>query len=325
LRTNTVTAVLINNNGAETTFDGSAVVAFDGPTQTIDEQIDVFDSAFVDTANPTGYVGTVSYDEAPATFAYQRSIGPFTIGECENDLVTVINTATIVSNDTGSEDSDTAPTSYLCINTVTVASEDLPLTAGNDWDYNDIVVDIKPELNYSAEGDLLSVTFAINQEARLSSFTHSFLFRPTAFACDGNYTRKVNGVTVDENVPFTNGDDILIIDDTGGILQPVELTIEFDVPAPGACPLDLSQPQFDLVDKYHGEGLFFAPWVLVNNSDSGTQEPVRPTDPRLLNVPADWAWPGEATAIWLVYTKVSEPLPAAPEEGPVFTPLWWLP
>jgi hypothetical protein len=324
LRNNTATAVLSNNNGAETAFSGSAIVAFDEPTQTIDEQIDVFDSALVSAANPTGYLATVSYDEAPVSFTYQRSIGPFAPDQCQSTRVTLINTATIVSNDTGTEDSDTATTSYLCVKTITVASEDLPLTAGNDWDYNDIVVDIQPVLVYSAQGDLLSVSFAINQQARLSAFTHAFYFRPAAFACNGTYTRVVNGVTVNDHVPFTNGDDILVINDTG-TLQPVELTIEFDVPAPGACPLDLSQPQFDLVGKYHGEGLFFSPWVLVNNTEDGIQEPVLPSDPRLLNVPLDWAWPGEATAIWLVYTKVSPPLATAPEAGPVFVPLWWLP
>lgn len=325
LRTNTATAVLTNNNGAETAFRGSAAVAFDQPTETIDGEVDLFDSALVSAGNPTGYIGTVSYDEAPTGFTYRRSIGPFSAAECDSNVVTLDNTATIVSNDTGTEDSDTATTSYLCISTLTVASEDLPLTSRNDWDYNDIVVDIVPVLNYSEQGDLLSVSFAINQQARLSGFTHSFLFRPTAFACDGSYTRTVNGVIVDDHVPFANGDDILVIDDTGGAHRPVELTIEFDVPEPGACPLDLGQPQFDLVGKYHGEGLFFAPWVLVNNTENHIQEPVLPSDPRLLNVPADWTWPSEATAIWLVYPKVDPPLPSAPQAGPVFTPLWWLP
>ena len=129
------------------------------------------------------------------------------------------------------------------------------------------------------------------------------------------------GSLADDHVPYANGDDILVINDTTKADQTVQLTIDFDVPQPGDCPLDLGQPQFNLTSSYHAEGLFFAPWVRVNN----TSESVKPADPRLLSVPANWNWPGESTGIWLVYPKVSAPSSSAPQDGPIFTPLWWLP
>ena len=137
----------------------------------------------------------------------------------------------------------------------------------------------------------------------------------------------VNGVVEEDRVPYQNGDDILVIKNTGRP-QPwplIELTIEFDVPAPGACPLDLSQPQFDLVNQYHGEGLFFAPWIWIKDNSEAVQPWVDPADPRLLSVPADWIWPAERQAIWRVYPKVSAPSAADPEAGPIFVPLWWTP
>jgi len=323
-RTNTATAVLLNNNGATTEFVATAPVVFEDTGQALDETVEVFDSAAQDANNPTGLIGTVSADQAPVTFTYERSLGPFSVDQCVDAQQQLDNIATIVGVDSGTELQATARVTYLCISTISVAFEDLPLGTNNDWDYNDVVLDVRPFLAYSDDGDLLSASFEVEKGGALAAFTHSFHFQPTAFACDGTYTRRVGGVIVDDQVPYMSGDDILIIANSKLATEPVQLIIEFDVPAPGACPLDLSQPEFDLIGRFHGEGLFFAPWLLVTNTSDGSTYPIRPADARLLNVPGDWSWPPEDVAVWVCYPDgVEPPVPGNLPAGPVFSELWW--
>jgi hypothetical protein len=107
-RTNTATATLQNydydkdGNAAPsgtTDFAGSAPVVFGDPTEEIDECIGVFDTN-------VGYLGEVCASDAPATFAYDLTFGPF--ADPEDCGVTVFeNTAKFVTNDTGTTGSDT--------------------------------------------------------------------------------------------------------------------------------------------------------------------------------------------------------------------------
>lgn len=104
-RTNTATAVLQNYDydyllsptaSGETSFSGEVDVVFGGPTELVDECIDVSDTY-------AGFLGTVCYNDVlPKTFTYSRWIGPY--AACGNYVVT--NIASFVTNDTGSTGSD---------------------------------------------------------------------------------------------------------------------------------------------------------------------------------------------------------------------------
>ncbi|UCG22818.1 MAG: hypothetical protein JSW55_11605, partial [Chloroflexota bacterium] len=312
----------LNNNGSKTSFKGSVDFNFaDAEVTLIDDSVQVFDTNLVTATNPDGFIDTVSVGETPQSFQYQGQIGPFGVDDCGQGDHN--NTATIRTITTGTEKEAIERVPYLCIETIAIAFEDLPLvggTVGNDWDYNDIVVDVSPVLSYNAAGSLERVSFTFEQGGEFAEFSHVFSLQPTAFACDGTYTRSIGGVS-DPPVDYTVGDNIVIIEDSSWDPQQVALTIDFDVPEldPGACPLDLSQDEFDIIGNFHGEGLFFKPWILVDNVFDNIEDPVRPGDVRLLNVPQDWAWPTpEGTPIWTCYPDgVSGPPP------PTFSELWW--
>src|SRR5215211_3156804 len=104
-RTNTATATLQNYDydsagqataDGTTDFPGTANVDFSNATvDEIDESIDVTDSL-------QGALGTVDASQAPKTFQYSRNVGPYQ--ECGD--YTVDNTASFVTNDTGTTGDD---------------------------------------------------------------------------------------------------------------------------------------------------------------------------------------------------------------------------
>jgi hypothetical protein len=91
-RTNTATATL-NSIDFTTT---AAVVFGSTPTDEIDECIDVTDTN-------VGFLGTVCADDAPKTFTYSKYVGPY--DACGDH--TVENTASFVTNDSGTTGEDT--------------------------------------------------------------------------------------------------------------------------------------------------------------------------------------------------------------------------
>jgi hypothetical protein len=103
-RTNTATATLQNyayGSGMNATpdgttdFSGTADVDFSSATiAEVDECINVSDNA--------SFLGTVCYGDAPKTFTYSRWIGPYDV--CGD--YSVDNTASFVTNDTGTTGSD---------------------------------------------------------------------------------------------------------------------------------------------------------------------------------------------------------------------------
>ena len=105
-RTNTATAELQNYDydssgvGTEsgtTDYSGTADVDFDGADiNEIDECIDVTDSL-------QGPLGTVCVGDAPKTFSYSRTIS---VTEEDCDGLTILNTASFETNDTGADGSD---------------------------------------------------------------------------------------------------------------------------------------------------------------------------------------------------------------------------
>jgi hypothetical protein len=112
-QTNTATATLQNYaydkegvgtaNGT-TDFTGTANVTFGGPTTLVDESITIVDDyGTADTSDDLSF-GPVSAGDAPETFTYDRTFGPFTTDDCGE--VTITNTATFTTNDTESTGSD---------------------------------------------------------------------------------------------------------------------------------------------------------------------------------------------------------------------------
>lgn len=307
-RINTVNATLQNNNGGMTDFSGMAPVDFSSA------KIDIIDEEVTVDDNRKGILGTVNVSEVPKTFKYSEEFGPFAFESC-NRSSQVTNKATFITSDTGTMGWSEAIANLICIASVTTGFEDLPINQGNDWDYNDLVVNIRLDPTFSADNDLMAIKFLLQQPVNLSAFTHQFHMQPGVFACDGSYSLTRNGVPVVTNAAYKNGDDLLIFTDTGNPPNTAELIITFNVPSSGGCPLDLSG--FDPIGAFHGEGLFFFPWAKVKD----TGEKILPGDPRLLGVPIEWKWPVEKQAIWLVYPDVSSPI--VPKEGPVFKPFWW--
>jgi hypothetical protein len=101
-RTNTATATLQNTPGGTTDFSGSASVSFANATVTqVDECIDVSDTNI-------GVLGTVCADSAPKTFTYSLIFGkhPDADVQLECGPNTHTNTASFVTNDTGTTGSD---------------------------------------------------------------------------------------------------------------------------------------------------------------------------------------------------------------------------
>ena len=308
LQTNTAIATLQNNNGGTTDFMDKKPVDFSSAiVEMIDDEINVEDDMY-------GTLGTVNVNEVSKTFTYSETFGPFPPEDC-NQGSTVVNQATFTTNDSGASDSSSATVRLICIESSTVGFEDLPIGEGNDWDYNDAVIRVSFDPTFSPSNDLLAITFNFTQPVKLAAYTHQFHIQPDIFSCNGTYSQTRNGVPVATNAPYQSGQDLLIITDTSNPPNTSELTINFEVPSPEDCPLDLDG--FDPIGSYHGEGLFFVPWLRVKN----TGEIIGVGDPRLVGVPVEWVWPAAREAIWLVYPDVSPPVRLS--EGPIFTPFWW--
>lgn len=203
--------------------------------------------------------------------------------------------------------------------TISVAYEDLPLCGGNDWDYNDFVVDIDTLATYlrtSTDMDLIQMDITFRPEAKIAGFTHKmYVTIPDGtFGCDGTYTLTRDDVEVESGDYIDTSDlKVLIVPNTGDYPDEVVLSLFFD--EEDHCHFEF--PTF-YDDHYHGEDLFFDPWIYVNNNG----QEVHTGDPRLVTVPTDWQWPTpDATRIWWVYPDVGAT--TDPCEGPLFTESWW--
>ncbi|MFN2185615.1 MAG: collagen binding domain-containing protein [Anaerolineae bacterium] len=310
-RTNTVT---VTAQGSAGEWTATADILFEKPTTEIDEMADVKDSQW-------GVMGQVGWDETPRIFTYPWKIQA-TGDTC--GLFEVPNTATLTTNDTGTELTADANVQVLEV-CPTIAYEDLPLTLSNDWDYNDLVVQVPIYLDVSDDGDLLAASFEVWETTRLTAFTHAFNLQPYAefFVCSGTYTKKVTvgGVTTTETGEYNPGDNFLLIPDSGSPPDLIELRIDFDVTAPGACPRDFGNP--DPINQYHGEWLFFDPWLTVyplwgwDPYEIHVVQPPAEAEPRILTVPVAWQPPPEKVPVWDVYPCVQEGNP------PIFVPYWW--
>ncbi len=153
--------------------------------------------------------------------------------------------------------------------------------------------------------------FTIIPEAKLAGYTHKMHLDTAVFGCDGTYELYRDGSLAASGAYITGvGIDVLLVPNTGSPPTEVKLIITFN---PG-CQFDFSV--FDPYSTYHGEGLFFDPYLYVNN----TGQEIHQGDVRMLTVPTDWTWPTpDGNAIWNVYSKVTAGSP------PTFVPYWWTP
>jgi hypothetical protein len=326
-RPSTATATLINNNGLAADFCGTAGIDFgQARVEEIDEEVDVKDHFpyFGSTVD----LGVVQHDETPRTLTDTNRITAE--GKCEPLVIDNVATLTTCDTHTSRNDTVTVEILELC---PSIGYEDLPRDAGNDWDYNDLVIDVSSWLTVSAQHDLLGATFTITQQREagpptMTTFTHEFHLQPyaDAFTCPGSFTltRTKDGDTTTETGAYQPGEELpMIIADTGNPPDLVELTIDFDVPPDTGCPFNFSD--VDPTNNYHGEWLFFDPWLKVHDTgekisvDSHKDE----CECRILTVPTDWGWPDEGEPIWQHYEKVQAPDPARPDLGPIFCPRWW--
>lgn len=332
-RTNTAIARLQNNDGGTTDFVGTADAIFDGvtPTSLVDEQILVTDdNGTPDDPADDRTLGTVSVADAPLTFTYTRTFGPFSDESlCHEALPTVKNRAKGITNDTVTEISDTADVTIYILCTMSLGYEDLPLSAGNDWDYNDLVLDMTVNDTRLPNGNVSEISLLVTQRAGPASeppttaFVHEFHMAPDGLpGCAGNYrltTVDATGATTTRTGPFTNGQDFLIIPDTKNPPESVELLIQFTAPGTG-CP-------FNIVDSrplrtFHGRNLFANPWIVARDPRGKVRtHTIRRGDVRLLSVPSTWQWPAEKQPIWEMY-KCAGPT-TDPAIGPIFVPFWW--
>jgi hypothetical protein len=199
--------------------------------------------------------------------------------------------------------------------TTTVAFEDLPLDPieGNDWDYNDWVADIDTVGIFygTLENNVLtSIEFTIRPQAKIAGFWHVMHLADNTFGANGTYELYRDGISAGSgNYDDGTGINVVLVPDTRDYPDKVVLTIVFD--DPGA---DFSFPEWD-ESLYHGENLFFDPYIFVSN----TSEEIHTGDVRMLTVPVDWQWPTpDKNAIWNVYSGVTAGAP------PTFSPDWWL-
>jgi hypothetical protein len=344
-RLNTAEVSLANNDGGTTEWSTQAIVDFaQAEMELVDEEVDVYDSFW---GEPQELLGTVRYDEVPATFTYSRTI-PATGIVCGRLLVP--NTSALETNDTGITIQDDANISVevyeLC--SVAAAYEDLPYDAAQfDWDYNDWVSTIELEAqSVAANGGvhLARLDFAFNPEARGAAYDHEFHVRFPAgtFQCDGISTLTLldqGGNTLDQDVnPFDASvlNDFNVIwtaqafDDQTNTEEgpgapayvPTRVTALLRLDFPEPCPFDLGT--FDPATAFHGQGLFFEPVLHVVR----TGQNIGVGDDRTLIVPQlDWAWPEERVEIWNAYQRpyvnfLVEDNPP-PTYRPTFQPDWW--
>ena len=178
----------------------------------------------------------------------------------------------------------------------------------------------------------MAIEFTIRQQlgagptGGLTNFVHTLNLQPfqDAFSCDGTYTLEQtrNGVTTVRTGPYSVA-TTAAIPFTKTPPDVVNLRIDFDVPAAG-CPFDLGIG--DVLGQYHGEWLFFDPWIQPWDTGEKIQL-LRPPESeyRILAVPVDWQWPvPDGKHIWDYYPKVNAPDPSKPQEGPIFVPQWWV-
>ncbi len=191
-----------------------------------------------------------------------------------------------------------------------VAFEDLPVgTNQNDYDYNDLVFNISGALTVASESTNVSaIDLTVTQVANLAGFNHTahlVINNTTLPGCTGTW-ELFYGVT-----PQGSGSlpvDVITIGNSKTAQAAATLKVALNPGCP--IPADLTAPS----GKYHGEWLFFDPYIKVNN----TGEFIHAGDVRMVVVPTNWAFPPETIRIWTRHSGVTAGDP------PKFSDDWWL-
>jgi LruC domain-containing protein len=227
----------------------------------------------------------------------------------------------------------------------TIAYEDLPLYGGNDWDYNDWVIELEVEYIFNADG-VKQMRFYADPWARGAAYHHSqgIAVAMGTYSSTGTYQVKHYNTAwektgeeaevsfgTDEDIAITmfadtwetlppnsvNGDKGVWSFDAnteigyGTVLAPkVGVEFHFDTALPMEPALLLNTSP-----GTHCENMPYDLYLLVNN----TGEYIANGDTRMLCVPDYWDWPSEKQSIWDVYEGIT---PAA--GGPVFDEGWYL-
>lgn len=221
---------------------------------------------------------------------------------------------------------------------IAIGMEDNRLLAGNDYDYNDWLVDMDTTFTYSSatRDHLNSLEFSIIPKARGAAYEHRYLlnFPANTFTANGTVITRVfdkDHQLIQTTVsPFESSiaNTYVIFEKTSAALpgmanvsegEPMvnpqryaDFTLTFNSPTLFEFDSDAS---FDP----HGSGLFFVPTLHVLN----TGEMIRMGDMRALMVPVDnWAWPEERIRIDLAYTRVT--FVPGDNQAFIFPDQWWL-
>ena len=227
----------------------------------------------------------------------------------------------------------------------TIAYEDLPQYGGNDWDYNDWIIELEVEYIFDADG-VKQMRLYADPWARGAAYHHSqgIAIAMGTYTSTGTYQVKHYNTAwektgedaevafgVDEDIAITmfadtwetlppnsvNGDTGIWSFDAnteigyGTVLGPkVGVEFHFDT----ALPMEPAQ-LLNTSPGTHCENMPYDLYLLVNN----TGEYIANGDTRMLCVPDYWDWPSEKQSIWDVYAGIT---PAA--GGPVFDDGWYL-
>ncbi|NIV28765.1 MAG: hypothetical protein GWN58_04395, partial [Anaerolineae bacterium] len=142
----------------------------------------------------------------------------------------------------------------------------------------------------STNKDLLRMEFTVIPRAKLAGFTHVMHLEEKTFQCDGTYELYHDGsLTESGTYDDAVGIDVIVVPNTSAQPDIAELVMYFDAP----CEFDFSA--YDPYSSYHGEGLFFDPWLLVTDTD----DVIHQGNVRMLSIPSGWQFPAEGQAVWL--------------------------
>ena len=227
---------------------------------------------------------------------------------------------------------------------IIVAWEDLPMGGGNDWDYNDWVIELETEFVFDACG-LYQLRIYVDPWARGAGYVHSQTMRllVDTLGVGGeyifiDYDKWWGYVSISDPIPFAPGEDVEVTffedtwetlppnhygDDYGvfafdanteagyGVVHGAKVGVQFSFDSPGTLTPEALAA---IPPGLHGETTPFGMELEVWN----TGQVIGNGDPRMLVIPAWWDWPQETVAIWEVYDGVT------PADPPQFSADWYL-
>jgi hypothetical protein len=204
-----------------------------------------------------------------------------------------------------------------------IAYEDLPVGCGNDWDYNDLVVNVSINGTY-IKSELHELNFVFEALARGAGYHHTLKLNIPAgtFGANGSYTITYYNTDGSLNSSSTGNFwdisdiDLRIFPDTWQALPPnggsswAANVFDCKGQFPGRTTtlslnftgyfsvkdVNLSNYTVDKLDN-HGTQLFFNLYLYVWD----TKQTINQGDVRFIPVPQLWMWPQEYARIWTVY------------------------